>query len=135
MAYIDWNDSYSVGINDMDDQHKKLVGLINQLHEAMKVGQGSLALTNVISDLVDYTIYHFQAEEKLIQSYNFPGFLAQQKMHKNFIEKVQEYQTNLASKKLSMSMEVIQFLKTWLVEHIQGQDSKYGKYLNEKGIH
>ncbi len=134
MAYIDWNDSFSVGIKEMDNQHKKLIELINQLHEAMRVGQGSSTVSSVISDLADYTVYHFQAEEKLLQTHNFPGYLVQLKSHKGFVEKVQEFQANLTSRKLSMSIEVIQFLKDWLIEHIQGQDMKYGKFLNEKGV-
>jgi hemerythrin len=135
MAFLEWNDTYSVDVMAMDEQHKKLVGLINQLHDAMKAGKGSTEIFVILNGLVDYTKYHFEAEEKILRENNYPGLLVQENKHKNFIVKVQEFQSNAETKKLTISLEVQNFLKDWLIEHISGEDKKYGKYLNTKGIH
>jgi hemerythrin len=135
MAYIDWLDSYSVGVVEMDNQHKKLIDLINQLHDSMKAGKGNSEISVILNGLSDYTKYHFNSEEKILQENNYPGFIFQQNKHKEFVEKLKEFQQEAGTKSLSISIQVSQFLKTWLVEHILVEDKKYGKYLNGKGIH
>jgi hemerythrin len=134
MAFMEWNDSYSVGVKKMDDQHKKLIELINQLHDAMKDGKGNLEVLTVVKGLVDYTVFHFGDEEKLLKDNNYPGILSQETKHKGFVAKVKEFQDDVTSGKLAISMKVNQFLKDWLLEHIVGEDKKYGPYLNGKGI-
>jgi len=134
MAYIDWNESYSVGVKTMDDQHKKLIGMINQLHDAMKEGKGSSEIGSVLSGLSDYTKYHFTAEEKLLQENNYPMLLIQENRHKEFITKLDEFQKDVSSKNLAISLKVRDFLRDWLINHISGEDKKYMKYLNDKGI-
>ncbi|GAP23081.1 bacteriohemerythrin [Leptolinea tardivitalis] len=134
MAYIDWNESYSVGVKTMDDQHKKLIGMINQLHDAMKEGKGSSEIGSVLSGLSDYTKYHFTAEEKLLKENNYPMLLIQENRHKEFITKLDEFQKDVSSKNLAISLKVRDFLRDWLINHISGEDKKYMKYLNDKGI-
>lgn len=135
MAYIDWNESYSVGIKAMDDQHKELVNMINQLHEAMKTGQASKEAPAILKRLVDYTHSHFDAEEKLLIKETYPGLLNHQKMHKDLIAQVEQYQKDLATKSLTIGVKMSEFLKDWLTTHITVEDKKYGKYLNAKGVH
>jgi hemerythrin len=134
MAYIEWNDSYSVGVKEMDDQHKKLIDMINQLHEALKAGQASKEAPAILKGLVDYTHYHFDAEEKMLDKATYPGYLNQQKMHKVFITQIEKYQSDLATKSLTLGVKLNEFLKDWLISHISGEDKKYGKYMNEKGV-
>lgn len=73
MAFFDWKDSYSVGVKEMDNQHKVLVDLINQLHTAMTAGKGSSVAGPIISEMVRYTKFHFDAEEKLMTTHGYPG--------------------------------------------------------------
>jgi hemerythrin len=134
MANLEWNESFSVGVLEMDEQHKKLIDLINQLNEAMKVGKGSAEAGVILKGLTDYTHYHFVAEENLLEKNNYPGLLVQQSKHKAFIAKLQEFNTNMQSKDLGIGIKLNQFLKDWLVDHISGEDKKYGKFLNNKGI-
>lgn len=134
MAYIEWDESFSVGVKAMDDQHKKLIDLINQLHDAMKAGQGSKEAPVILKSLVDYTHYHFEAEEKMLEKGVYPGLLNQQKMHKVFVEQIEQYQADLATKSLTMGVKLSEFLKSWLMTHISVEDKKYGKFMNEKGV-
>jgi hemerythrin len=135
MAYIDWNESYSVGVKEMDDQHKKLIDLINQLHDAMKTGQASKEAGTILKGLVDYTHYHFTAEEKYLEKESYPALLTQQKMHKVFIAQIEQYQVDIVNKSLTIGVKMNQFLKDWLMTHIVNEDKKYGKFMNDKGLH
>ena len=82
MALITWNDVYSVKVKQFDDQHKKLIDLVNQLHDAMKVGKGGQVIGDVLKALIDYTGSHFAAEERLMKLYNYPDY----EQHKKYDE-------------------------------------------------
>jgi hemerythrin len=125
MAFYTWNENYSVGIPEMDEQHKKLIGMINQLHDAMKEGRVKAELGKIIEEMVEYTKYHFTAEEKLMAEYKYPGLAAQKADHTAFILKVQDFITDLNSGKLAMGIDVLSFLKDWLTNHIMITDKKY----------
>ena len=70
MGYIRWSEKYSVNVTKIDEQHKKLVSLINEMYDAMRAGKGKDILGAVIAKIVDYTVYHFSTEELLLQKYN-----------------------------------------------------------------
>ncbi len=134
MALLSWNERYSVGIREVDEQHKKLIDMINQLHDAMLSGKGREILDKIINSLVDYTKTHFSTEERLMKEYGYPGYLNHKAQHEEFIKKVAEFQRKFENGELTLSMEIMQFLKNWLSEHILGSDKKFGPFLNEKGV-
>ena len=109
MSLMAWEDSYSVQIPIIDEQHKKLFTLINQLHDAMSKGKGNDVMGRVISELVSYTKTHFGMEEKLMQSKNYPDLKAHQAQHRKFVEKVEEFQKEFAQGKITVSNEVMLF--------------------------
>jgi hemerythrin-like metal-binding protein len=134
MSLITWNDSYSVKVNEMDNQHKKLVDLINTMHDAMKVGKGKEIIGEISKALLDYTKRHFNAEEMLMKLHNYPGYEEQKRVHNQLVSEILDIQKKFEAGTV-ISQEVITFLKNWLVNHIQGMDQKYGSYLNIKGVH
>jgi hemerythrin len=133
MANIIWNDTYSVGVKAMDEQHKKLVAMANQLHEAMGAGKGREVLEPVLNEMIEYTKLHFTAEEKLLAKYNYPGLDAQKREHEAFFQKVAKMQTDLKAKNLTLSIELSQFLRSWISSHILGIDKEYTSFLNSRG--
>jgi hemerythrin-like metal-binding protein len=133
MALITWNDSYSVKIKEMDNQHKKLIDLINTLHDAMKVGKGKEAVGEISTALVDYTKRHFSAEEMLMKLHDYPGYEDQKRAHMQLVSQIAVIQKKYEDGTV-LSQDVITFLKNWLVNHIQGMDQKYGPYLIDKGV-
>lgn len=135
MALLTWTDDYSVKIKRIDDQHKNLVKLINDLHEGMRSGKGKEALGTVLSELVEYTKTHFAAEEKMMQDHGYAGYLKQKIEHDALTKKVVEINANYQSGKTTLSIDVMSFLKDWLIKHIQGSDKLYSGYLNGKGVH
>ena len=134
MALLNWNDSYSVNIKEIDGQHKKLIDMINTLHDAMKVGKGSQMIGDVLKSLIDYTGSHFATEEKYMKLHGYPGYENHKKEHNQLVMQVLDVQKNLHSGKAPLTQEIMSFLKNWLVNHIQGEDKKYGPFLNGKGL-
>jgi hemerythrin len=133
MALIAWNDTYSVKVKEMDEQHKKLIDMINQLHDAMKVGKGKEVVGKVLTSLTDYTRRHFTSEENLMKIHGYPGYEDQKKAHDQLVGQVVDMQ-NKFSEGGVQSQQVVTFLKDWLIRHIQGMDQKYGAHLNGKGV-
>jgi hemerythrin len=134
MPLFTWIDSYSVNIKEFDDQHRKLVELINTLHDAMSVGKGSQALGPVLTELVKYTATHFSSEETLMLKYNYPGYLAHKMEHERLTARVLEVQTQFQDRQVTLTLGVMKFLQEWLVNHIQSTDKKYTVFLNKNGV-
>jgi hemerythrin len=134
MALITWKDSYSVNIKELDNQHKKLIDLINVLHDSMKEGKGKEAICNVLDQLVHYTATHFAAEEKLFLKHGYPGSQDHYLKHQDLIEQVSSLQKRFESGESVLTIEVMAFLKDWLTDHILASDKKYTSFLNSKGV-
>ena len=134
MTLIKWSDNLSVQVAAMDQQHKKLIDLINELNEAMSKGKGKEVIGKIVTGLVNYTKMHFGEEEKLMEQANYPDLNEQKNMHRKFIEKVNGYKKEYESGSLGLSIKVIDFLSDWLKNHIQVEDKKYGPHLNRQGI-
>ncbi len=134
MAIIEWSPALSVKVKKFDEQHKMLVDLVNQLHDAMKAGQGSVAVGTVLQSLIAYTSTHFEDEEQLMQTHGYPDLERHTAEHENLVNQVLELQTKFQSGGAVLTITVMSFIKDWLVTHIQGEDKKYGIYFNAKGI-
>ncbi len=116
---ITWSDAlYSVKIKEMDNHHKKIVEFINKLHDAMMNGNGKNVLLPILNELVSYTKYHFEAEEKMMKQYDYNHLAIQEKEHKMFVEKISELTDKYNSGSKEMSIETLKFLKNCLYDHI-----------------
>jgi hemerythrin-like metal-binding protein len=120
--FVEWSDSLSVGVAAMDAHHQKLVGLINQLHTAMRSGQGRAAVGPALDELANYAVYHFSAEEKLMKQHRCSELPEQQAAHAKLVETVNELRQKFASGQQGLGIEVLNMLKDWLVNHIQKKD-------------
>ena len=130
---IVWSKSYSVGVNQMDKEHQRLVDLINTLYAAMRAGRSKDAIGSILGELVEYTKSHFAHEEKLMREAGYDGYDEQKRAHEALVSQVAEVQQKYRSG-TALGQEVMNFLKNWLVNHIQGSDKKYGPVMNKKGI-
>lgn len=134
MALFDWKDSFSVNVKTVDDQHKMLIQTLNELHEAMLTRQAKEVISGILKSLADYTKVHFTYEEELLKRHNYPDLPLQKKEHEAFVGKLGEFVTKYKEGHLMLSLEVMNFLKDWLKNHILGLDQKYSSFLNEKGV-
>ena len=135
MAIITWNDEFSVGIQLIDDQHKRLIEIINELHDAMGKGEGAKAQAHILAELVDYTAAHFKEEEKLFDLYDYPEKFAHKAVHDKLTQQVIDFQKDYENGKTIISLVLMNFLKNWLMDHILNVDKRYTEFLNDKGVH
>ena len=134
MAMINWNDSLSVHVAEIDQQHKKLIEMINELNDAMKVGKGKDVLEKIVNNLIGYTATHFKTEENYFAKFGYPDTENHKKEHAAFVQKVSDFKTGFETGKLAVTIEVMSFLSDWLKNHIMGTDKKYASFFNEKGL-
>jgi hemerythrin len=134
MALIQWTDALSVKIGTIDEQHKKLILLINELDVAMRAGKGKDILGKILNELVAYVGTHFGTEEKLFAQHAYPDTAVHKMEHGDFVRKVGEFKKGFESGKLGLTIELMNFLSDWLRKHIMGTDQKYGPFLVEKGV-
>ena len=134
MSEMVWVDAYSVGIADIDRQHRKLIDLINQLDAAMAKGQGKEILGKILGELIQYCSGHFATEEKLFDQYGYPDADEHKDKHQKMTGKVLSLQKQFQQGKITITFDVMDFLQKWLDKHILGTDKKYGPFLNSKGV-
>lgn len=135
MALVVWSEKLSVGVGSIDDQHKKLVTLLNQLHDGMIAGRGKEVVGPVLKGLIDYTATHFKYEEDLFARTGYADTAAHKKEHADLVRRVLEVQKTYNEKGPSvLTIQVMNFLKDWLTSHIQGSDQKYRPHLLAKGV-
>ncbi|GAA0544648.1 hemerythrin [Rhizomicrobium palustre] len=135
MALVAWSEKLSVGIRSIDDQHKKLVTLVNQLHDGMIAGKGKEVVGPVLKGLIDYTATHFKFEEDLFARTGYGDAAAHKKEHEDLVRRVKEIQQVYDQKGPSvLTIQVMNFLKDWLTSHILGSDQKYAPHLKSKGV-
>jgi hemerythrin len=134
MNLIDWTDNLSVNIKAIDEEHKKLISMINELHSSMGSGKGKETIGKVLTGLVNYTKTHFATEERLMEKHAYPGYLSHKGQHDTLTQQVVEIAAKFHEGKTVVTVEVMNFLKDWLANHIQSTDKKYGPFFNGKGI-
>lgn len=134
MPLIQWSSNLSVGIPSIDEQHKKLVEMINQLHDAMRSGKGHMEVLATAESMIAYTQTHFAAEEKMLNQIGYPDFSRHKSIHTALTRQVEEIQNKARAGQLGLSIQVSNFLKEWLTNHIQGEDMKYKTLASQKGI-
>lgn len=132
--FVEWKDDYSVGIDSIDQQHKKLLNLINQLQTAVDYSTGEIFEREALDELVDYTKTHFTYEEGLLRDNDYPEFEAHKRQHEKMFEKVREVLTSYEKDQDTAMSNAAEFLKDWLINHINGTDKEYSDYLIAKGV-
>ncbi len=134
MAFIKWSDSLSVHVAEIDEQHQKLIQLINTLHDAMLEKKGKEVLADILDQLAAYTVYHFSTEEKYMEQCNYSGLLLHKKEHDSFVGKVDSLIKDYQANKLGITIDLMNFLRDWVSHHIQVTDKKYSETFNKNGI-
>ena len=132
--FVEWKDSYSVGIDSIDQQHKKLLNLINQLQTAVDYSTGEQFEREALDELVDYTKTHFIYEEGLMEDNDYPDFVAHKAQHEKMFKKVGEVLAEYEQDHDTAMSNAAEYLKDWLINHINGTDKEYSSYLIGRGV-
>lgn len=132
MALIEWSEALSIGFDEIDQDHMKLVEIVNNLNDAVT---GELAPENVariFAELLSYTQWHFRHEERLMQTYGYQAFFDHKGEHDELMGRAAELNSRYQGGDESVPGALLPFLKEWLANHIQQTDKKLGAYLTEK---
>ena len=127
MSYIKWEPHNSVHVAILDEQHRKLFDLVNDLID--EIESGSKHLLPIIRDLVRYLRVHFHQENIVMMDSNYPGFLKHSKEHDRFIEKVEEFLNACKEENTDLEINMIAFLKEWIYTHTTKLDLQYADHL------
>ncbi|WPD22931.1 MAG: bacteriohemerythrin [Candidatus Electrothrix aestuarii] len=130
-----WKNEYSVGVSRFDNHHKKLFDIANQLHEMMKSGKGAEVIEPTLRELIDYTKYHLDEEEKAMERIAYSGISSHKRAHSIFTEKLNGALVEI--EKGRAQFVVVKVSKTvidWLIDHIFVVDQKYTAEMNAAGI-
>jgi len=136
IMYVQWDDSYSIGIDLIDKQHKHLFDFTNMLYEGCRRGETAAKehFVETLHKTVDYVTGHFSTEERIMEKINYPDTANHKKEHTDFVKKVMESQKDLEEGKKGVAIKFVQFLRDWILSHIAVCDKKFGDYLNKQGV-
>ncbi len=132
MALINWDESLSVKMDDIDQQHQKLFNLINDVHQAMSTGKGNEIMGRIMGELLKYTKDHFSYEEKMLKRIGYPKLVEHQKVHVYLTDQVNQLYEKIKTGKPLSPVSVSNFLKDWLKSHILKVDMHYSRYYVSK---
>lgn len=127
-----WSERFDVGVDLINDQHKKLIELINSLSDKMLQGKSSEILGEVLKEIVNYGIYHFDSEEELLLKYGYEETEAHMKDHASFKKNITSLVEEYDAGSYRVSIDTLQFLKDWITIHILKTDMKYKDFLSTK---
>ncbi|MGB3211281.1 MAG: bacteriohemerythrin [Desulforhopalus sp.] len=134
MEIISWRNEFSVGVKEMDDQHKKLIGMINKLIAEQKTLTDPKTIADLLTEMTDYAQVHFRAEEYLMAEYGYDQKHIQEEQHQAFIEKTVSFYSASDLGPNILSEALLDYLRIWLVGHILKEDMKYKEFFRNKGL-
>ena len=134
-TFIPWTDQICIGIQEIDEQHKQLVELINRLYDAMTQGADRQQAANeILQELMQYTIVHFAVEESLFRIFDYPDYETHRERHQQLRDQVIDINKRVQAGERLITPELLFFLRKWITSHIMVEDKAYGPFLLAKGI-
>jgi hemerythrin len=131
--FVEWSDTLSVGIEEIDAQHQVLVDLVNQMHDAIRERHSSDVVRGILDRLAEYTRIHFAVEESLMRILGYPEYEEHKAQHEELIQSVADLQHKVAAGQTAIGFELMHFLKVWLTRHIMESDQKYSEHFLTTG--
>jgi hemerythrin len=128
MPFLEWDKSLELGVTQFDEHHKQLVGLLNETYDNFTGGANYETLGAILDKLIDYATYHFAAEEHWMGLNGYDGLPRQREEHDRFSRRVSEIRNDFQKGKSHLSIEVLTFLRNWLIDHILKLDTDYGLF-------
>jgi hemerythrin len=128
MSILVWNESFILGIEQFDEHHRHLVGLLNKSYDDFTTGTSHESFELVLDELIDYATYHFASEEYWMKKHQYPDLQQHQEEHNGFSRHIVETQKDYHGRKALLPLEVLVFLKEWWSDHILKTDAAYGRF-------
>lgn len=134
MPIMNWDEAYSVGVERIDTEHRKLIDMINSAHDTAETENDTAALAGLVTDMIEYATIHFSTEAWLMKEHGFPGATEHMKAHQTFTDKVVTRDGTASIDWGNDPIPVFQFLADWLKHHIMETDKELGQFLNDRGV-
>lgn len=131
---IEWGPKYHIGIKEIDDQHKVLVDIINRLYASFGLNNNKKEIKKNLKELVDYTVFHFGNEENYFRKFGYKDTPAHLEQHRKFVDKIKKFADEFEDGDSTVSLDIINFLKDWLINHILKIDTRYVQFFKDHGI-
>jgi hemerythrin len=135
MVWFDWNDNFVTGTGDIDEQHRRLVTLIDEFYDALGKTEPDKGIGRLLRGLLDYTQYHFSTEERYMRLYAYPLREMHVAQHNAFVEKIQDIDRRFSNGELVLSFAITGYLREWLTKHILVVDKELGRFLASRQAH
>ncbi len=132
--FVRWTSKLDLHIPQVDRQHRKLCDYINELHEAMQKNRTGRELQVIMKKLRDYTVMHFKDEEAVFAPSGYTASMEHKAVHRKFVEKLDDFESRLESGAAIVSMDLLTFLKDWLIQHIAKTDPGYLPYVQHRVV-
>lgn len=132
MEKVHWNDSFNIGHEKIDAEHRKMVEIIAGLHASLSRGIVNPQVGVALKELVNYTQEHFATEEGEMKQSGYPGYEAHKKLHEEFTKQVVKLLRDLKRGDSVNVFQLITLAKNWLSDHILTHDKKLGEFLKEQ---
>ena len=133
MSLIEWREEFSVGIDEIDGQHRKWIGIINDLHDSLTQSKGDDVLSRLVREMEEYTDFHFSEEEKLLERAGYPDLSKHRLTHYSFRQQVLRLKGEILNGEMVLRTQVMSIVKNWLEEHILREDKAYGEFIRKRG--
>jgi hemerythrin len=130
MPLLAWTEELSCGLAEVDEQHQRLLRMLNELHEAMLRKEGQKIVGGILARMNDYTIYHFSCEEGLMSRSGYPDLEEHIAEHEDFIQQVHKFQRQFDLGKFGLCIDILRYLSSWLLNHIMGSDKAFAPYVD-----
>jgi CRP/FNR family transcriptional regulator len=131
-GFPSWDPSYRIGVDVIDRQHRNLFDISNRFYDAWRQRVGAAALSRIFDELIDYTVYHFAEEERLMKEIGYPALPQHRANHEELVELVNHYRKLLKDRVPGAEKQALEFVRTWLRAHVLDADKKIGVYLAAK---
>ncbi len=129
-----WRDEYSIGIKEIDEQHKRWVDILNELGTALLEFKGPEVAESVLKRLFDFTMEHFATEERLFKKYNYPEEKEHKAEHAKLLAKVAKFKKEFARGNKMVGTDLMEYLKNWFKDHVLTTDYRYVPFFKELGV-
>ena len=133
-SHLEWKDEYNVEVKEIDEQHKKLVTLMNELMDSIQSKPEKDEVHKIIENLVSFKKNHFETEEKYFEKFDYKGTEEHKKAHGDFDKKIRELKEKNAGDELTLAFELVDYLEDWFLSHLRDMDRKYMKCFHDNGL-
>jgi hemerythrin len=134
MPFLDWSSTFSVGVDAFDNEHKRLLALMNKLYDSILDGSASDGATReIVDEVIAYSNYHFSHEERVLEFLKFPDLMQHRHQHELLRTQVVAFKHKL-DRGGGISVELSKFLIGWVLEHILKDDMQYRDFLKSKDV-